>query len=290
MNLASYQIVWPNLDAIVNDGEPLTEPAPVPAEFTVNNSETPAPVLDDELTQVLKEGGDHCDHPPDHDDQPPAHSDQPPPDHHDQASIYPLININNHPPSHNPTWLVVENDLRSLGVGRAAQAVETAQGRGCSAEEIRQLITYARSKPGAYGPGAICKRITEAFPGRDPAEGWPPEDPQYQKVQRQKQAQYERSQDAQGVAEIQSRRKANQQARETLERNFGPLLDGMSEAEHSSLARECGPIVFRKMNRDPAAFQSGEFRLILLTKLKARQAECLVNSTSTDVEGSTFVE
>lgn len=289
----SYQIVWSNLDAIVNDGEPLTEPAPVPVGFSAHNSQTPAPVLDEELTQVLKEGGDHSDHPPDHDDQPPAHSDQPPPDHHDQASLYPGININPPPPSETSSWEEVEEILISeFKVGRPVPAVTAAREAGCSTEEILQLFQFARSKPGAYGPGAIYTRIREARPGRDPTSGWPNESEDYLRREKKSQTRAKADQTAQAAAERGKRREQEQRTRQLLERDYGPELDQMNRDELLDFAKaHCNEMTFKMLIRKPDVHRGpGWFRDVLLKALKARQSECLVNSTSADVEGSAFGE
>ncbi|QDT94803.1 hypothetical protein [Gimesia aquarii] len=256
----SYRIVWPNLDAIAN-GEPLDDPAPVP----------------EKSTQVLKAGGDHHEHPPDHSDYPPAHHDQAPPDHSDQALLYPPLKpINTPPPSHQalvtsaPAWSVVEEVLISEGVGRASPAVESARSRGCVPAEILQLIEFARSKPGAYGPGAIYTRIRNALPGEDPAAGWPPEDEKYHKNQRQAQADRECRRSAQETADRRAKRKVNQRARQELEREYGPQLDRLKRDELLDFVRvHCEPVIVRALAQNPDIHRSaGFYRVTLLEALR----------------------
>lgn len=287
----SYKIVWSNLDAIVNDGEPLVEPAPVPEKSEPIDSETSAPDLEYESTQVVKTACDHHDHPPDHGDYPPDHSDHPPPDHHDQASIFPRININPPPPSgKEPTWEEVEIILFSeMKVGRAVSAIEAAQGRGCSPYDIMRLIEHARSKPGAYGPGAIFTRVSQAVPSADPSFGWPNENKGYRQQKAIKEAESKRDQE---VAEREQKRLQDQRARDQLERTFGPQLDAMDLSELRSFAVLCPTVVAGAIRRDPAAARQsgGLYRIEILKALYARQSECLDNLNSATAEETVVAE
>lgn len=289
----SYKIVWSNLDAIVNDGEPLIGPAPVPEESTGEFSETPAPDLDYESSQVVKVASDHGDTPPDHCDHPPDHGDQPPPDHCDQASLYPSI-INPPPPeSNNPTWEEVEEILISeFGVGRPVPAVTAARESGCAIVEILQLIEYARSKPGAYGAGAIYTRIFESRPGRDPAQGWPDESEKYRKRQKQSKTKVKAVQAETANAEREKKIKQDQHARQLLERDFGPELDRMNREELRDFAfAHCTEFVARLIGRSPDAIRAGGlYRDELLKALKARQPDGLDNWNSAIADGPAIAD
>jgi len=287
----SYQIVWPNLDGLVNDGEPLSDPAPVPEDSTSDNSETPAPDLEYESSQVLKVGGDHHDHPPDHGDYPPDHHDHPPPDHHDQATIYP-ININPPPPVINkPTWEEVEDLLISeFGLGRPSPAVKAAEKNGCAPADILQLVAYARSKPGAYGPGALFIKIKEARPGRDPSQGWPAEEKTFLQGKALESAEARRAREA---SERQAKREAAEHAQQLLERDYGNQLDAMGRADlRAFAAAHCPAVVAKAVAKDPddAIRPGGFYRVTVLEALKARKTECLDYLDSADVDGTAFVD
>ncbi|QDT98012.1 helix-turn-helix domain-containing protein [Gimesia aquarii] len=276
----AYKIAWSILDAVVNDGEPLLLDLD---EITGDETETPAPDLDQKSSQVLKVGGDQFDHPPDHDAPPESaqvvnvggdHSDHPP-DQFDQASLYPLININP-PPSHKalvtitPERVVVEKELRLMGVGLASKAIETALGRGCSLDDVLQLIEYARSKPDAYGPGALKNRVCEALPGEDPSQGWPRESDEFLKQQRQAVAQKEGSQASRKTAEREAKRKANQRAQQELEREYGPQLDRLKRDELLDFVKaHCEPVIVRALAQNPDVHRSpGFYRVTLLEALR----------------------
>src|SRR5690606_1753042 len=62
-----YQLIWSNLQDIA-DGEPLVDPAPVPEESTGDISETPAPDLEYESSQVVISATGHNEVDPGHHD------------------------------------------------------------------------------------------------------------------------------------------------------------------------------------------------------------------------------
>lgn len=290
----SYKIVWSNLDAIVNDGEPLTDPAPVPDDSEAVDSETPAPDLEYESTQVVKTASDHHDQSPDHHDHPPDHSDHPPPDHHDQASINPKL-INPPPPSeiNNPTWREVEEILISeFGVGRPGKAVAAARENGCATADVLRLIEYARSKPGAYGAGAIYNRISEAWPGRDPAQGWPEESKRYRQRQSRTRRNDRQAQLARETRERDERKRQDQAERQRLESEFGPVLDAMTRDQlRAYVAEHCLPTIAQAIAGDPDAHrESGLWRTEILKSLKARQTECLDHLDSANADGPAFAD
>lgn len=268
-----YKIAWSILDAVVNDGEPLLDPG----EITSDEFETPAPDLDQKSSQVLKVGGDQIDHPPDHDSPPEStqvvkvggdHSDHPP-DQIDQASLYPLINIYP-PPSKKPTWEEVERILNLVGVGCAVKATTAARDRDCQPAEILQLIGYAQSKPGAYGPGAIYKRVSEMIPGSNPAEAWPRESKEFRQEQKQAKHQAKLNQAAQLAAKREEKKLVDQHAQEILERDLGPELDRMDRYElRAFAAAHLGDAIAGSFARDPEKHRlSGFYRPILLKALK----------------------
>ncbi|QDT26833.1 hypothetical protein Enr10x_21430 [Gimesia panareensis] len=290
----SYKIVWSNLDAIVNDGEPLTDPAPVPDDSEAVDSETPAPDLEYESTQVVKTASDHHDQSPDHHDHPPDHSDHPPPDHHDQASINPKL-INPPPPSeiNNPTWREVEEILISeFGVGRPGKAVAAAQANDCTPADILPLFAYARSKPGAYGAGAIFTKISEARPGRDPTQGWPEESEEYLKQQARKKLKVQQTKKARTEQEREERKRQDQAERQRLESEFGPVLDGMTRDQLRAYVTEhCLTPVAQAIARNPDAHcEAGFWRTEILKSLKARQTDCLDHLDSANADGPAFAD
>lgn len=76
-------------------------------------------------------------------------------------------------------WLDVEREAARAGVGAAKAAIDQARGRGASPELVRAIVEHFRSTPGAWGPGALQKRIASALPGVPACEGWPRADAAY---------------------------------------------------------------------------------------------------------------
>lgn len=71
-------------------------------------------------------------------------------------------------------WGEVVDEMRSLGVSRAAEAVEQARARGVALEEVTAIVGHYGHKIGAWGPGALFERIRNARPGEQPDQHWPP--------------------------------------------------------------------------------------------------------------------
>lgn len=260
-----YQLIWSNLQALA-DGEPLETPAPDSEYIAGNDSEIPAPVSDYESSQVVNVG-------PGQFGLTPGSQRPPDPGHHDPAIYIPLSRINTPPPFNNHSWEGVVDDLKSFGVAMASKAIQSARGRGCSIKEIQNLIAYARSKPNAYGPGAIFQRVMSALPGSDPKADWPPESEAYRKSKIQNHEQKTRDQATREAAQREAKRKANKQAREDLEREYGPILDEMAQSEIQEFANQHCGVIAPKVARNPSLSQSGEIRLFLLSTLKNKLPE-----------------
>ncbi|QDT95527.1 hypothetical protein [Gimesia aquarii] len=270
-----YQLIWSNLQSIA-DGEPLVKSAPVRSPNQADeNSETPAPDLEYESSQVVNSASGQIEADPGH-PEPSDGSHRPPdPGHGDPSLLIPLSRINP-PPSNtalvtiSPERVAVEKELRLMGVGLASEAIETALARGCSLDDVLQLIQYARSKPDAYGPGALKKRVCEALPGEDPSKGWPPESDEFLKQQRQAEAQKQGCQASQKTAEREAKRKANQRAQQELERKYGPQLDRLKRDELLDFVKtHCEPIIVRALAQNPDMHRSpGFYRVTLLEALR----------------------
>lgn len=267
-----YQLLWTYLQLIA-DGHPLENPAPDPAEQRGDDSEIPAPVSDYESSQVLIHAGGQKEGTPGHYDPPPGSPCTDPPGHHDPAILYPFISrINPPPPINHRSWEGVGNILISLGVAAAGRAISNAQANRCGPADVLPLIEHYQSKPGAYQPGALFRRVSQAMPGGDPASGWPLESAKWLRSRQQADQVAQRDQAAQKAAARQAEIEARQQARQVLEAEYGPALDEMNEAERFVVAQECGPIIAAQLARDRRKYQAGEMRLFLLTKIKERES------------------
>ena len=71
-------------------------------------------------------------------------------------------------------WREEEDFLKSFGVTAAPRAIAAARERGLRPSDVRRIVDHYRSRPGAWGPGALFARVSESRPGDDPATGWPP--------------------------------------------------------------------------------------------------------------------
>jgi hypothetical protein len=267
-----YQILWPYLQMIA-DGKSLGNPAPVPADQGDVDSEIPAPDSDYESTQVLKVATGQNQPDPGHHDPSDGSLCTPDPGHCDPSLLYAPSRINNPPTSLGSDWGGLEEILISLGLAAAGRAIQNARDRRCVPDDVARLIDHVRRKPGAYGPGAIFKRISEASPGGDPALGWPAESPDW--IRRQKQADQAttRNQAQQEAAQRRADREQKRAADQRLEQELGSVLDGLEFQQIKAFAREHCPPVFEQLKRDPDRWRSGQTRLFLLSALKNHQED-----------------
>ena len=67
------------------------------------------------------------------------------------------------PPASVQPWNEVEEGLRERGVSSAKDAVERAQRNGVTPESAQQVLTQFDDASGAYGAGALFKRVTGAL-------------------------------------------------------------------------------------------------------------------------------
>ena len=139
-------------------------------------------------------------------------------------------------------WQAVVVEMIDYSVLDPEPAVATARQRGCSASFARQIIEYAESKKTADGTrawngGGLRRRITNLVIGQsiDDETLWLPVDPAYERARRreaeQKQEAERRRREAWREALIQD----DLQKQETLESEFGPVLDSLSGSKRNEL-------------------------------------------------------
>ena len=174
------------------------------------------------------------------------------------------------PPLNPPTWSEVETALTGEGVFAAGPAVQAAQQIGASPAEIWAIIEHARSKPGAWGPGAIRHRVMHTRPGLDPSEGWPSESEEFE---RERQAFLEGEERRRSRARADAEKERNAETRrddDQREATFGPILDGMGKEAQDKLARLClgtGPVMTSYRQAGP----TGMARQLMLAELEKRE-------------------
>lgn len=120
--------------------------------------------------------------------------------------------------------------VRALGAANGAGAIREARDHGVTLAEIRSIVAAYTAKPGAWGPGALDRRIRQAQPGENPEQHWPPVDPVFAR----KQARIAEARAGPPVPSAEQRREQGQAAAAELERRFGPLLDAMNRDEFMS--------------------------------------------------------
>ena len=169
-------------------------------------------------------------------------------------------------PPYPVAWEGVEADLIGAGVFAPGAAISAAKLSGAGPEHVRDVLDYAASMPGAYGPGAIRNRVMLCRPGLDHREGWPGPSPAYeaqrQAIQEGKQLKAKREADAAELQRVEEQRLADAE----IEKRLGPVLDGMSDEEQFAVARRClgeSP-VFDRYQREGAV---GLPRMLMLAEL-----------------------
>lgn len=87
-------------------------------------------------------------------------------------------------------FLILEQELYAAGVDRAATAIATAIEQGLTADQVAAIVAHWRAHGGgtnyaAWGPGALCWRLTNARPGEAPDRGWPQPAPVFERYRQQ---------------------------------------------------------------------------------------------------------
>ena len=173
------------------------------------------------------------------------------------------------PPLKAPLWMEAESALREEGVFAAGGALNAAQQIGASPADVLAIIEHARSRPGAWGPGAIRNRVINTRPGLDPGEGWPPHSEEFE---RERQAFSEGEERRASRAQADREKARNTETRrddDQREATFGPILDGMDKTAQDKLARLClgtGPVMTSYRQSGP----TGMARKLLLAEIRRR--------------------
>jgi DNA-binding transcriptional ArsR family regulator/rhodanese-related sulfurtransferase len=81
-------------------------------------------------------------------------------------------------------WRSVRREVRAAGVTFDGKACEAARANGATPADVRAIVEYFRSKPGCWTPAVLKGVIDGATAGCDPAEGWPPPDPEADRAAR----------------------------------------------------------------------------------------------------------
>lgn len=138
---------------------------------------------------------------------------------------------------HGADWREVEEELVSTGMGDIEGVMRRVRGR-CTPADVLAIIAHWRSKPGAWGLGALHMRLRFVSPGCDPAKCWVPESEAWRREQKNRaQSAYAQERRRQEVAHRAAAAK-QQAALDLLEALYGGTLDALPADELASLAAE----------------------------------------------------
>ncbi|MES2793188.1 MAG: hypothetical protein V4719_26500 [Planctomycetota bacterium] len=122
----------------------------------------------------------------------------------------------------------IQNRLLGLGLAKARETIQESLSNGTTLQTITTVIDYFCSRPGAWGPGALRRRLTlgnaQALAS---AQGWPPASSRETELRRSEAVVTDRlkqSADAQSLADRKIRERQ-------LELQFGPILDALPREE-----------------------------------------------------------
>lgn len=143
---------------------------------------------------------------------------------------------------------VIEKQLLSLGVAKARETIHETLLNGTTLATMTQVIDYFASRPGAWGPGALRRRLTlGSAQSLNPDQGWPPASSRETQTRRAEAVSRDRERQA---AEAQS--STDRKLREhQLELRFGPILDALPADEIHRIVTD------RKPNLMPAIQRYG---------------------------------
>lgn len=155
----------------------------------------------------------------------------PPPPQSDRLSVTPTVGGDSN------EWTGVEGELSEIGLRIVGSTVRAAQERGYSPETVLALIAHYRSRPNAWGPGAIADRIRESPATLPPEDGWP-EPRAVVAVDREREATAARlAEEAEHSRKVADERKAL----DALEEQYGDEIDAVPIAELALLVPEGPP-------------------------------------------------
>lgn len=167
------------------------------------------------------------------------------------------------PPSQSGDWSEAEAALLEFGVGRIDDAVGAARGNGLSADDVVAIVEFAKSKPGAYGPGAVYDRIVYGRAGQSPASGWPPESDEYRRRCQTQATTARRAAKASESERAKLLAEAEHAKREQLEGRFGCVLDAMDSSKLNAFASEhLDPFQAERFRRDPKKTATARYTLL----------------------------
>lgn len=139
-----------------------------------------------------------------------------------------------------------EKRMLGLGLAKARETIQESLSNGTTLQTISSVIDFYCSRPGAWGPGALRRRLTlgnaQALAS---AQGWPPASSRENEVRRSETVARDRLKQQ---AEAQSA--ADRKAKEVqLELQFGPILDALPPDEVTRLVTQRKPYLLKSIQQ-----------------------------------------
>lgn len=163
-----------------------------------------------------------------------------------ESRTHSLSSNSSYPSTTNATVVEdFEKRLLGAGVNLAGETIARALAHGTTLGRLNEVVDYYDSRPGAWGPGALVKRLTLKSAERlTPERGWDKPD--------KKEAQLKRT-----AANAVALRKAAETASSSsdtarwkqLEIDFGPLLDAMPAGELEQVVTKIRPQLLANLER-----------------------------------------
>lgn len=157
--------------------------------------------------------------------------------------------------------------LQEVGVGLFVETLDEARDHGLALDAIEAVVDHYRSRPGAWGAGALRLRlISRSAPRLAPQDGWPPP----AAAERERAIQARTQADTVALRERRQQDTVRQAELKQLEFGFGPALDALPRDELRALIQSMGlgdPNWLLKVGKGRAP---AVIRPQLLAALKAR--------------------
>ena len=126
----------------------------------------------------------------------------------------------------------VETRLLEIGLGKAVETVREALPNGLTLAQMTSVIEYYASRPDAWGPGALRKRLlSPSAPHLASDQGWPPPSPKEKRRIEEAAAVAEQRQHSSARASSNADRERTRQ----LELQFGQQLDALTVPQMQEL-------------------------------------------------------
>lgn len=174
--------------------------------------------------------------------------------------------------------LEVEEEIQKRGVVRASQALNAARANGCGLDQIRMVLEFFDSKPGAWDGGALYERLRGLRPDQLVGAGWPDPSPAYELDERRRRRDESYRQKQTKQQQEAAEREAARKRELELEQRHGAAVDAMDRNEAERILRErlgteaAVPFINRWARGSPI---DGMGRWELILALEDARSDCL---------------